>query len=179
MKRRKILSAAALGLGGVAISPNLHSAAGQSAVQQIENNSVGEISLSMAKEILDRRDRSFMRQDIDAYLDIWSDNCIVELPSATLTGKTQLKLAIKAAWALREPLLLETRNFAVNGNVIFQETAIVWRNRLTDKRTWETGMSLCECGADGRWTWLRDYFDPKGRKSALDSNAVTTALGMK
>ncbi len=134
------------------------------------------LTLESAKQILDQRDRSFMDCDLAKYLDIWHDDCVVEVPGTTLNGKQELKATIEAIWSAMEPVHMETRSFGVNGSLIHQEFAIVWRNRETNERTLQTGMSVCECGADNRWLWLRDYFDSVERGSAMKSSKVAQAL---
>jgi hypothetical protein len=135
-----------------------------------------KLTLASAKKILNRRDRSFMDCDMEAYLDIWDDHCVVEIPGRVLNGKRELEAMIRAAWDMLEPLHMETRSFAINGNLMHQEFAIVWRNRETGERILQTGMSASECGADGRWLWLRDYFDSAGRASALESGILSRNL---
>jgi hypothetical protein len=135
-----------------------------------------ELTLEVAKEILSRRDRSFMDCDMEAYLDIWDDSCVLEIPGLVLNGKPELEAMIRSAWDIMEPLHMETRSFAINGNLMHQEFAIVWKNRETEERSLQTGMSVSECASDGRWLWLRDYFDPAGRESALESGVVSRTL---
>jgi hypothetical protein len=135
-----------------------------------------KLTLKIAKEILDRRDRSFMDCDLETYLDVWDDMCVVEIPGATLNGKEELGSMIGAAWDAMEPMHMETRSFGISTSLIHQEFAIVWRNRKTDERTLQTGMSVCECGTDYRWLWLHDYFDAMGRESAMKSPKVAQAL---
>jgi hypothetical protein len=135
-----------------------------------------ELTLEIAREILSRRDRSFMDCDMENYLDIWSDDCVVEIPGITLNGKSELEAMINSAWESMKPVHMETRSFGINRNLMHQEFSIVWRNRQTGKRTLQTGMSVSECGPDGRWLWLRDYFDSTQRESALKSDKVIESL---
>lgn len=135
-----------------------------------------KLTLEFAEEILNKRDRSFLDCDMEAYLDIWDDNCVVEIPGLTMNGKPELEAMIGSAWELMEPIHMETRSFGINGSLMHQEFAIVWRNRETGERTLQTGMSVSECGPDGRWLWLRDYFDATQRESALKSQKVEASL---
>lgn len=147
---------------------------------------------SRAEAMLDRRNRCFMEANMDDYLEMWVDDCTVEVliqrssssgPDVHATSvrldRAALEQAVGEAWRERDVLLMETRAFALHGQTLFNEFSIVWEVKADRCRTLQTGVGVIEVAADGRWRSLRDHYDSTGSsmQSALGSSAVSRALG--
>lgn len=122
------------------------------------------VTLEQARAILAHRDRSFVACDIEAYLSIWAENCTVEGPTHFIEGRENLRKAIEAAWSLQKPVHMSTRSVGVGSDSMFHEFVLVWENRGTQERTLHSGSTVCGVDGAGRWSWLREYFDPAERR---------------
>ena len=120
------------------------------------------VTLEQAQEILSLRDRSFVACDIETYLSIWAENCTIEGPTHFIEGRENLRKAIEAAWSLQKPIHMSTRTVGVGADHMFHEFAIVWEDRASAERSLHTGSTVCAVDSSGRWSWLREYFDPAG-----------------
>ena len=144
------------------------------------------ISIDQAREILEQRNQVFMSADLDGYMGFWSRDGVMELDGAQISGWQKMKEAIEGAWAISNVLHFETRAFSVNGNTLLNEFSIVWQNKETNEVTLQTGMGVIEIDNDGKWQFLRDYFDASGndvfdsssskRLSALESEKVSELM---
>ena len=145
------------------------------------------ISIDEAREILEQRNLAFMRADLEGYMSFWSKDGVMELDGIQICGRQKMKEAIEGAWAISNVLHFETRAFSVNGNTLLNEFSIVWKNKETNEVTLQTGMGVIELDRDGKWVFLRDYFDASGnnffdsssskRLSALESAEVSELVG--
>lgn len=145
------------------------------------------ISIDEAREILKERNRAFMNADLDRYMGFWSQDGVMELDGTEISGWQNMREAIAGAWATSSVLHFETRSFSANGNTLFNEFSIVWKNKSTGEVTLQTGMGVIETDDAGKWVYLRDYFDASGnnsydssssqRRSALESRNVSKYFG--
>ena len=120
--------------------------------------------------MLDRRDRAFVERDVDAYLDLWTEDCLIEGHDHVIQGQAELRLAIEKTWRSWEPIYMGVLSLGVAGDWMHHEFASVWERRGQTIRRLVTGMSVAEVSGAGRWIWLREYFDPSGviRPSVLE-----------
>lgn len=130
-----------------------------------------EITLGQARVITNRRNTAMVDCDVDAFLALWSDDCIVEGPHHYLDGKQALAASLRAGLATMMPVQMVTRSLAVNGPALYYEFAIVWEVRENGDRMLFTGMTYHETDANRRLSLCREYFDPPGhpRRSAAES----------
>ena len=141
------------------------------------------ISIDQARKILQMRNQAFMNADLEGYMDFWSDDGVMELDGTKISGWPKMREALEGAWAISKVLHFETRAFSVNGNSLLNEFAIVWQNKSTNEITLQTGMGVIEFNEEGKWVFLRDYFDASGnnffdsssskRQSAFESQDVS------
>ena len=136
------------------------------------------VPLEKVEEFLTARNECFMKADLDAYLELWSDEGIIELNAFVCNGKEEIGNTISFAWSMLTCLHMETRTFAINGHSILNEFSIVWKNNKTEEITLQTGMGVIEINEEGKMTYLRDYFDANEgqRPSALQSSKIRQLL---
>lgn len=136
------------------------------------------ITLEQAQAILRLRDRSFVECDMDAYLSIWAEHCTVEGPTHRIEGRENLRRVIDAAWSIQRPIHMSTRSIGVAADTMFHEFTLVWEHRESGDRALQTGSTVSGVDSAGRWSWLREYFDPADtcRASAATQPAVRDLL---
>lgn len=129
------------------------------------------LTIEQARTITDQRNAAMTSCDIESFLALWAEDCIVEGPEHHLEGKEQLRSAMKAGWDSMKPLRMVTRSLAVEGDAMYYEFAVVWEVRSTGARLLFTGMTYHQVDAEGRLRICREYFDPldKPRRSAAES----------
>ena len=97
------------------------------------------LTLDQAREITDRRNEARLACDAEAFLGLWTEDCVVEGPEHYLEG--ELGAAMKGAGAAMKPIYMLTRSLAVEANAMYYEFAIVWETRSTGQRLLSTGMT--------------------------------------
>ena len=137
------------------------------------------ITLDQASRITRLRNDAMVACDVDAFLALWADDCLVEGPQHYLEGKDALAKSIRDGLAAMKPVQMLTRSLAVNGPALFYEFSIVWEVRESGDRFLFTGMSYHEVDDDGKLSVCREYFDPPGhpRRSAAESPETAAVLG--
>jgi hypothetical protein len=117
------------------------------------------VSEAKADEMLRIRNESFMTADIEAYASLWNEDGVIEMGAHQFVGEAAIRKAVSGAWSVSRVLHFETRSFAVRGNQILNEFAIVWQDKKSGETRLETGMGVLEVAANGRWCSLRDYME--------------------
>ncbi len=105
-----------------------------------------------------RRVDAWLAADLDAYLDCWADDMVIEMPSGRVAGKDRYRKVVKAGFAWAQPVAFDVHHLA------FEESAAValadWtiRARRRDDRVvigWR-GLSVCSFHGD-KITWWREH----------------------
>jgi len=137
-----------------------------------------ELTLARARAITEARNTAMMDCDIQAFLDLWADDCVVEGPEHYLEGKSQLRASIEQSWAAMKPVKMTTRSLAVEGDAMYYEFAVVWEIRSTGARMLLTGMTYHQVDEQCRLRFCREYFDPLGkpRRTAAESPELAPLL---
>ncbi len=120
------------------------------------------LGLDTAKTLLERRDRAFMTRDVDAYLELWCEEARIEGPDHVIEGKPDLRRSIEQAWKVWDPIHMASPSFGVSGWMLHHEFVAVWERRGQEIRRLITGVGVAEIDRQGRFVWLREYFDPSG-----------------
>ena len=117
-------------------------------------------------------------------MEFWADDGVMELDGIQIVGWENMRQAIEGAWSISRTLYFETRSFSVNGLSLLNEFSIVWQNKETHEITLQTGMGAIDLNEEGKWIYLRDYFDASAvnffesssscRKSAFSSERVAS-----
>lgn len=127
------------------------------------------LDLELARSLLERRDRAFMARDIDAYVALWREDARVEGPEHSIGGVVDLRRSLERAWKGWEPLYMGVVSIGVAGWIVHHEFVSVWERRGQTIRRLVSGVGVAEADGQGRFVWLREYFDPSGtlRESVL------------
>ena len=120
------------------------------------------LSLETARSLLERRDHAFMNRDIDAYLELWSDDGRIEGPEHVIEGLDDLRRSLEQAWRIWQPLYMGVASLAVSGWLMHHEFVSVWEQRGQTTRRVITGVGVAEVDKQDHFIWLREYFDPSG-----------------
>ena len=154
-------------------------AAGGGADPGLETRTGMTLTEARAEELLRIRNESFMTADIEAYMALWNDDGVIEMGAQRFVGGAAIRAAVGGAWAVSRVLHFETRSFAVRGDRMLNEFAIVWQDKATETITLQTGMGVIEVAANGRFQSLRDYMEATDgvRESAAALPAVRGLLG--
>ncbi len=135
------------------------------------------LSLDTAKTLLGRRDRAFIDRDIDAYLDLWCEAARIEGPEHAIEGKSNLRRSLEQAWKTWDPVYMSTASLGVSGWLLHHEFVAVWERRGQETRRLISGVGVAEVDRDGRFVWLREYFDPSGTlRASVMARPEVTAL---
>jgi hypothetical protein len=120
-----------------------------------------------------------MKADIEAYMALWNEDGVIEMGSHQFVGQAAIRNAVAGAWSESRVLHFETRSFAIRGNQILNEFAIVWQDKRSDEITLQTGMGVLEVAANGRFSSLRDYMEATDgvRRSAAELPAIRGLVG--
>ena len=122
-----------------------------------------QLTIERATEITETRNRAVVECDIEAFLCLWAENCIIEGPEHYLEGKESLRAAMEGSWSAMKPIEMVTRSLAVYENAMFYEFALVSEVRATRDRLLLTGMTYHQVDSQCRFTQCREYFDPPGQ----------------
>jgi len=100
-----------------------------------------QLTIERASESTESRDRAVVACDIEAFLSLWAEDCIVEGHEHYLEGKAALRAAMEGAWSAMQPIEMVTRSLAVHGNAMVYEFALLSEVRTTRDRLLLTGMT--------------------------------------
>jgi uncharacterized protein (TIGR02246 family) len=122
---------------------------------------VSTLTRDRALELFERRRAAWLASDADAYLELWSDDMIIELPNRgePIRGKAAYADLIHQSMAHMRPLSWEFHAVAVDGDRVLAEWTIEGEFRSTAKRVAWRGMSICRLAGDRICEW-REYWDP-------------------
>lgn len=113
-----------------------------------------------ARSIFDRRRRAWLAEDLDAYLDCWVDDLVLETPGAVVRGRDQYADMVRGSFAWARPRSFEVHHVAADGDVVLADWTITVERRADGEAVTWRGMSACEL-RHGRIVWWREYYqDP-------------------
>ena len=120
------------------------------------------LSLEQARALLERRDAAFVARDVDAYLELWAEDARVEGPDHVIEGHGELRRGVERAWLAWQPLHMGFTSLSVSGWLMHHEFVAVWEKTGQNLRRLVSGVGVAEVDRNGRWVWMREYFDPAG-----------------
>jgi uncharacterized protein (TIGR02246 family) len=126
------------------------------------------ISLDEARAVFDKRRAAWLAEDLDAYLDCFADDVVLETPRRTVRGRSEYGAMTRRSfeWAKPKSFVFHHVAVAADNVVMCDWTITVERRRDGGEVTWQ-GMNVCELG-DGRIRWWREYYkDPDALAQAL------------
>jgi ketosteroid isomerase-like protein len=116
-------------------------------------------------DVFMRRVAAWLAADLDAYMDCWHDDMVIELPSGRIEGKERYARLVRAGFDWAEPVAFDVhhlafedgRDIAEDGRDIALADWTIRARRRDDgvEVSWQ-GLSVCELGA-GRIVWWREH----------------------
>jgi ketosteroid isomerase-like protein len=68
--------------------------------------------LSSPKEVFGRRVDAWLAADLEAYLECWADDMVIEMPSGRVAGKDRYRKIVRAGFAWAEPVSFDVHHLA-------------------------------------------------------------------
>jgi ketosteroid isomerase-like protein len=118
-----------------------------------------------AIECFDRRRAAWLAGDIDAYLDCWVEDLVLETPGRTIRGRDEYRRLLEQSLAWARPLDFVFHHLAVDGDVVLADWTISVERRADGVPVEWRGMSAAELRA-GRIVWWREYYEDPGALAA-------------
>jgi len=105
-----------------------------------------------------RRVDAWLAADLDAYMDCWAEDMVIELPSGRIEGADTYRKLVKAGFAWAEPVAFDVHHlaFETGGEVALADWTIRARRRDDGVVIGWQGLSVCAF-RDGRITWWREH----------------------
>jgi ketosteroid isomerase-like protein len=103
-----------------------------------------------------RRVEAWLAADLDAYMDCWADDMVIELPSGVIEGAERYRKLVAAGFAWAAPVSFDVHHLALEGDVALADWTIRARRREDDALIEWRGLSVCEL-RDGKITWWREH----------------------
>jgi ketosteroid isomerase-like protein len=113
------------------------------------------VSSSLA-EVFQRRVDAWVAADLDAYMDCWADDMVIELPSGVIEGSARYRKLVAAGFEWAEPVSFDVHHLAFDGPVALADWTIRARRREDGALIEWRGLSVCEL-CDGKITWWREH----------------------
>jgi limonene-1,2-epoxide hydrolase len=116
-----------------------------------------------------RRRAAWLAGDIDAYLDCWVEDLVLETPGRAIRGRDEYRRMLERSLAWATPRDFVFHHLAVDGNVVLADWTISVERRADGVVVEWRGMSAAEL-RDGRIVWWREYYeDPSALAGAAGS----------
>ncbi|HSO96019.1 MAG TPA: nuclear transport factor 2 family protein [Acidimicrobiia bacterium] len=116
------------------------------------------LGIEDARTLFDRRRTAWLAEDVDAYLDCWVDDLVLETPGRVVLGRAGYEQMVRGSFGWAAPRSFVVHHLAVDGVVVMADwTITVERRDNGESVTWR-GMSVCEL-RDGRIVWWREYYE--------------------
>ena len=117
---------------------------------------------AQAVTFIEQRRDAWLDEDVDAYLDMFSEDFAFYVNGVELTrGRPALENAIRRSYLRFRPISWEFHEIAVHGDHVLAEWTVIMEERTTGAERTIRAMSICEI-RDGRTTWQREYQSPIG-----------------
>ena len=106
-----------------------------------------------------RRVDAWLAADLDAYMDCWADDMVIELPSGVIEGAERYRKLVAAGFAWAAPVSFDVHHLAfttADGDVALADWTIRARRREDDALIEWRRLSVCEL-RDGKIKWWREH----------------------
>ena len=117
-------------------------------------------------ECFDRRRAAWLAGDVDAYLDCWVDDLVLETPGRVIRGRDEYRRMLERSFAWAAPRHFVFHHVAVDGDVALADWTIAVERRADGLRVEWQGMSAAKL-RDGRIAWWREYYEDPGALARL------------
>jgi len=122
-----------------------------------------------AIECFEARRAAWLTADVDAYLDCWVDDLVLEMPGRVLRGRDEYRRILERSFAWAAPRDFVFHHLAVDGEVVLADWTISVARRSDGLVVEWRGMSAAELRG-GRIVWWREYYDDPGALAAASGN---------
>jgi ketosteroid isomerase-like protein len=106
-----------------------------------------------------RRVDAWLAADLDAYMDCWADDMVIELPSGVIDDKAKYRQLVKGGFSWAEPLSFVVHHLGFTTtapDVVLADWTIRTRRREDDAVIEWRGLSVCEL-REGKISWWREH----------------------
>ncbi len=111
-----------------------------------------------------RRVDAWLAADLDAYLECWADDMVIEMPSGRVAGKDRYRKIVRAGFAWADPVSFDVHHLAFEGgNVALADWTIRARRRDDGEVIGWRGLSVCAFHGDKITWWREHHLAPPGR----------------
>ena len=109
------------------------------------------------RELFARRVDAWLRADIDAYMDCWSDDMVIDLPTGRIVGKERYRKLVEAGFGWAAPVAFDVHHIAfADAGVVLADWTIRARRRDDGVVVTWNGLSVCEFRAE-KIAWWREH----------------------
>jgi ketosteroid isomerase-like protein len=110
------------------------------------------------RDVFMRRVAAWLAADLDAYMDCWADDMVIELPSGRIEGKERYARLVRAGFDWAQPIAFDVQHLAFEDgrDVALADWTIRARRREDGVEVSWQGLSVCEL-RDGRIIWWREH----------------------
>lgn len=114
-----------------------------------------------ALALFEQRRQAWLREDIEAYLALWSEDMTFQSPvhAEPLRGRAAFAELVRQSFAFSRPLRFDFEHIAVHGAVVLAEWTIAVERRDGGRVLEWRGMSVAEI-RDGVIRMWREYWNP-------------------
>jgi ketosteroid isomerase-like protein len=116
------------------------------------------LSLDGAAALFERRRAAWLAEDVEAYLDCWVDDLVLDVPGRRIAGRAAYEDTVRRSFAWARPVRFEFHHLAVAGDVVHADWTIAVERRADGALVEWRGMSVAELRA-GRIVWWREYYE--------------------
>jgi uncharacterized protein (TIGR02246 family) len=122
---------------------------------------MARLTREIAVELFERRREAWLASDAEAYLALWTEDMVIEIPGRAepIRGKTAYAKMIDGSMKSMRPVSWEFHSLAVDGDRVLAEWTLAGEFRAKKKLVSWRGMSICSL-RDGLICEWREYWDP-------------------
>jgi len=106
-----------------------------------------------------RRVDAWLAADLDAYMDCWAEDLVIELPSGVIDDKAEYRRLVKGGFGWAEPLSFVIHHLAFTttaADIVLADWTIRTRRRQDDVVIEWRGLSVCEF-RERKISWWREH----------------------
>jgi hypothetical protein len=124
---------------------------------------VAPVSPDVRHALFRRRVDAWLGADLDAYMECWADDMVIDLPSGRIVGKERYRKLVEAGFSWAAPVAFDVHHVAIvdrarvdGGDVVLADWTIRVRRRDDGIVVGWQGLSVCEFRA-GKIAWWREH----------------------
>ena len=128
---------------------------------------MSELTRAHAEELFERRRRAWLEEDSKAYLQLWAEDMVIELPGRAdpIRGRGAYAALIEQSFARLRPVSWDFHRLAIDGDHVLSEWTISGEDRATGRSIAWRGMAICRIAGGQIQEW-REYWDPSVLRAA-------------